>query len=75
MLTPARPAMRSIRAPASPCSANSPVAAAILAIADADQPPLRIFLGDQQLPLMRTEYANRITEWEAWDEMSRKAFG
>ena len=50
-------------------------AAAILAIADAGQLPLRIFLGDQPLPLMRTEYANRITEWEAWDEVSRKAFG
>ena len=50
-------------------------ATAILAIADADRPPLRIFLGDQPLPLMRTEYANRIIEWEAWDEVSRKAFG
>ncbi|MFJ2959202.1 SDR family NAD(P)-dependent oxidoreductase [Streptomyces sp. NPDC087270] len=50
-------------------------AAAILAIADADEPPLRVFLGDQPLPLMRAEYARRITEWEAWDDLSGKAFG
>ena len=49
-------------------------AAAILAIADAEEPPLRVFLGDQPLPLLRKEYANRIAEWEAWDEVARKAF-
>ena len=49
-------------------------AEAILAIADADEPPLRVFFGDQSLPLMRKEYANRIAEWEAWDDLSRKAF-
>jgi NAD(P)-dependent dehydrogenase (short-subunit alcohol dehydrogenase family) len=50
-------------------------AEAILAVVDAEQPPLRIFLGDQPLPLMRTEYARRIAEWQEWDEISRKAFG
>jgi len=48
--------------------------AAILAIADADEPPLRVFLGEQPLPLMRTEYAKRIEEWEAWDDLSRRSF-
>jgi len=48
---------------------------AILAIADAEDPPLRVFLGDQPLPLLRTEYARRIAEWEAWDDLSRQAFG
>jgi hypothetical protein len=47
---------------------------AILAIADAEEPPLRVFFGDQPLPLLRTEYARRIAEWEAWDDLSRKAF-
>jgi hypothetical protein len=42
---------------------------AILAIADAEEPPLRVFLGDQPLPLRRTEYARRIAEWEAWDDL------
>jgi NAD(P)-dependent dehydrogenase (short-subunit alcohol dehydrogenase family) len=79
-----------VRAPESPAyaefRANLPVSAsarrgdpeatgaAILAIADADEPPLRVFLGDQPLPLMRTEYAKRIEEWEAWDDLSRRAF-
>jgi NAD(P)-dependent dehydrogenase (short-subunit alcohol dehydrogenase family) len=79
-----------VRAPESPAYAefrnNLPVSAsarrgdpgatgaAILAIADADEPPLRVFLGDQPLPLMRTEYAKRIEEWEAWDDLSRRAF-
>ena len=48
---------------------------AILAIVDAEEPPLRVFFGDQPLPLLRTEYAQRIAEWEAWDDLSRKAFG
>jgi hypothetical protein len=49
-------------------------AEATLAIADAEEPPLRVFHGDQPLPLVRKEYANRIAEWEAWDDVSRKAF-
>jgi NAD(P)-dependent dehydrogenase (short-subunit alcohol dehydrogenase family) len=40
-----------------------------------EEPPLRVFLGDQPLPLLRTEYAQRIAEWEAWDDLSREAFG
>jgi NAD(P)-dependent dehydrogenase (short-subunit alcohol dehydrogenase family) len=48
---------------------------AILAIVDAEEPPLRVFFGDQPLPLLRTEYARRIAEWEAWDDLSRRAFG
>jgi hypothetical protein len=49
-------------------------AAAILVIADAGKPPLRVFFGDQPLPLLRKEYANRIAEREAWEDVSRKAF-
>ncbi|SEO64677.1 SDR family oxidoreductase [Amycolatopsis saalfeldensis] len=49
--------------------------AAILAVVDAEQPPLRIFFGDGPLPVIRQEYANRIAEWEQWDEVSRAAFG
>jgi hypothetical protein len=47
----------------------------ILAIADAEESALRVFLGDQPLPLLRTEYARRIAEWEVWDDLSRQAFG
>jgi hypothetical protein len=48
---------------------------AILAIVDVEEPPLRVFFGDQPLPLLHTEYARRIAEWEAWDDLSRRAFG
>ncbi|WP_328472699.1 hypothetical protein [Streptomyces sp. NBC_00448] len=57
------------------CRSAPPPAAAILAIADVDEPPPRVFFGDRPLPLMRTEYARRIAEWEAWDDLSGKAFG
>jgi NAD(P)-dependent dehydrogenase (short-subunit alcohol dehydrogenase family) len=48
---------------------------AILTLVDADEPPLRLFLGAAPLPLMRTEYAARIAEWESWDDVSVAAFG
>lgn len=38
-------------------------------------PALRVFLGDQLLPLPRAEYVRRIAEWEAWDDLSRSALG
>lgn len=41
--------------------------AAMLAIVDAPEPPLRVFFGDVGLPMIRQEYANRIAEWEKWD--------
>ena len=79
-----------VRAPQSPAyeefRANLPISAsarrgdpaatgaAILAIVDAEEPPLRIFFGDQPLPLLRAEYERRIAEWETWDDLSRKTF-
>jgi NAD(P)-dependent dehydrogenase (short-subunit alcohol dehydrogenase family) len=50
-------------------------ASAILALVDAEQPPLRLFLGDGPLDLIRPEYAKRIAEWEQWDAVSRAAHG
>lgn len=49
--------------------------AAILAVVDAERPPLRIFFGDGPLPVIRKEYESRIAEWEAWDDVSRAASG
>lgn len=49
--------------------------AAILRVVDAEQPPLRIFFGQGPLAVIRKEYADRIAEWEAWDEVSQQAFG
>jgi NAD(P)-dependent dehydrogenase (short-subunit alcohol dehydrogenase family) len=49
--------------------------AAILQLVDADQPPLRIFLGQGPLQVIKREYAARIEEWERWDDVSQAAFG
>lgn len=46
---------------------------AILDLVDAEQPPLRLFLGRGPLPLMRREYAQRLDEWERWDHISQSA--
>jgi len=48
---------------------------AILKVVDADEPPLRIFFGQGPLPVIKNEYAARIAEWEAWDEVSQAASG
>jgi NAD(P)-dependent dehydrogenase (short-subunit alcohol dehydrogenase family) len=48
---------------------------AMLEIVDAEQPPLRVFFGDGPLVMVRGEYARRIEEWEAWNELSVRAHG
>jgi NAD(P)-dependent dehydrogenase (short-subunit alcohol dehydrogenase family) len=49
--------------------------AAILQVVDTEEPPLRIFFGQGPLPVIKKEYAARIAEWEAWDEVAQAAFG
>jgi NADP-dependent 3-hydroxy acid dehydrogenase YdfG len=46
---------------------------AILQIADAENPPLRFFLGSQNLPWVRKAYAERMEEWEKWEAVSNAA--
>ncbi len=48
---------------------------AIFAVVDADEPPLRLFLGEVGLPMTRAEYARRIEEWEQWDHVAAAAQG
>ena len=48
---------------------------AIFKIVDAAQPPLRFFLGDQNLPWVRKAYAERLATWEAWEAVSNEAQG
>jgi NAD(P)-dependent dehydrogenase (short-subunit alcohol dehydrogenase family) len=48
---------------------------AMLAVVDADDPPLRIFFGRGPLELTRAEYARRIALWEQWNEVSEMAHG
>ncbi|SDH20596.1 SDR family oxidoreductase [Mucilaginibacter gossypii] len=48
---------------------------AILQIADADEPPLRIFLGEQPLGWAKDAYQKRLETWEKWQDVSEKAQG
>ncbi len=50
-------------------------AAAMLKLVDADAPPLRLILGNRNLPAARSAYAGRIAEWEARAGVSNAAQG
>ncbi|MDV6271840.1 SDR family NAD(P)-dependent oxidoreductase [Rhodococcus globerulus] len=47
-------------------------AGAILALVDAEQPPLRLMLGNL-LPVVKDVYAERIRTWEAWNHIALAA--
>ncbi|MCX7306028.1 MAG: SDR family oxidoreductase [Hyphomicrobiales bacterium] len=49
--------------------------AAMLALVDAQQPPLRVFFGDIGLPMIQQEYASRLAVWEKWDHVADLAQG
>lgn len=46
---------------------------ALFQMADSQNPPLRFFLGNQNLPWVKTAYAERLAEWEAWATVSNAA--
>jgi NAD(P)-dependent dehydrogenase (short-subunit alcohol dehydrogenase family) len=48
---------------------------AIFAVVDAEEPPLRLFLGRTPQALAKQTYATRIAEWDAWEPVSVSAFG
>ncbi len=48
---------------------------ALLKVVDAEEPPLRMMLGNQNLPLARAAYADRLATWEAWEAVSNAAQG
>ncbi|MEF9478718.1 SDR family NAD(P)-dependent oxidoreductase [Chryseobacterium sp. 1B4] len=48
---------------------------AIFAVVDAENPPLRLLLGKNDLPHIQQIYAERIQEWEAWKTISEAAQG
>jgi NAD(P)-dependent dehydrogenase (short-subunit alcohol dehydrogenase family) len=48
---------------------------AIFQIVDAENPPLRFFLGSHNLPWVRAAYAERLATWEAWKAVSNSAQG
>jgi hypothetical protein len=47
----------------------------MLAVVDAEEPPLRVFFGDSGLPMTRKEYADRVALWEKWDNVAIMAQG
>jgi NAD(P)-dependent dehydrogenase (short-subunit alcohol dehydrogenase family) len=67
----ARAAFRGAAVPGDP-EASAP---AILKVVDAEDPPLRIFLGSAGLPMTKAEYARRIETWEKWNDVSVEAQG
>jgi NAD(P)-dependent dehydrogenase (short-subunit alcohol dehydrogenase family) len=50
-------------------------AAAVLAVVDADEPPLRVFFGTVPIGIAKADYASRIETWEAWQHVSELAQG
>jgi hypothetical protein len=48
---------------------------AIFKVVDAENPPLRINLGSNNLSWVRGVYADRMATWEAWDDVAVAAQG
>ena len=48
---------------------------ALFKVADTANPPLRFFLGSENLPWVRKDYAERLATWEAWESVSNAAQG
>ncbi len=56
---------------------GDPVASgqAVLAIVDADEPPLRVFFGDGPLAIATADYEKRLATWRKWEPVSIAAGG
>jgi NAD(P)-dependent dehydrogenase (short-subunit alcohol dehydrogenase family) len=48
---------------------------AILALVDAEQPPLRMILGRGPLEWIKGDYEGRLAEFDAWHDIAEAAFG
>jgi NAD(P)-dependent dehydrogenase (short-subunit alcohol dehydrogenase family) len=48
---------------------------AILAVVDAEEPPLRIFFGEGPLAVAAADYERRLATWRAWEPVSIAAHG
>lgn len=48
---------------------------ALFKIVDAENPPLRFFLGKHAMTWIRQAYAERLAIWEAWETVSNEAQG
>jgi NAD(P)-dependent dehydrogenase (short-subunit alcohol dehydrogenase family) len=72
--TPAREARAAQRA-ATRSGDPTATRAAILAVVDADEPPLRIFLGEIPLAIATADYESRLELWRKWQPISAAAQG
>ncbi len=50
-------------------------AAALLAVVDADEPPLRVFFGASPLAIAKADYESRLATWERWQPVAELAQG
>lgn len=48
---------------------------AMFRMVDAENPPLRLFLGSHNLPQIRATYTDRLATWEAWESVAVSAQG
>jgi len=48
---------------------------ALFKVVDAENPPLRLFLGNNSLPNVKEVYADRLKIWEEWKSVSNAAQG
>lgn len=68
------PIFRNVAPPTRPGDPAA-TAQAVLAVVDADEPPLRLFLGTYPLDVAKNAYAERIATWEKWQEVAVAAHG
>jgi hypothetical protein len=47
----------------------------VLAVVDAEEPPLRIFFGDGPLAVATADYESRLATWRQWEPVSIAAGG
>ena len=57
--------------------AGDPAAAAqaLLTLVDADNPPLRVLFGQGFYPMIQKAYADRLKNWDDWQDLSARAQG
>lgn len=50
-------------------------AAAVLALVDAENPPLRVFFGTAPLGIATADYEQRLATWREWNHLSELSQG
>ena len=48
---------------------------AVLTLVDAEEPPLRVFFGEQPLGIATADYESRLATWNRWQPLSVAAHG